>query len=242
MPEEINRVVTDSIVDLLWTPSPDADKNLVKEGIAPEKIHRVGNIMIDSLEMMRSRIEADTTRERLDFTENGYALLTLHRPSNVDDPNTLCNVLIKIAKKMLLIFPVHPRTAKNLKRFGLLERLQHSPFIHLLEPLNYISFMNLVFHCSLIITDSGGIQEETTYLGIPCLTLRPNTERPITITQGTNRLCTTDNLETCFEAVLTQKYPKGKAPDLWDSNTAQRVVESLKTITHYVCKLYMHNR
>jgi len=245
MPEEINRVVTDSIADLLWTPSPDADENLVKEGIAPEKIHRVGNIMIDSLEMMRSRIEADTTREQLDFTENGYALLTLHRPSNVDDSNTLsklCNVLIKIAKKMLLIFPVHPRTAKNLKRFGLMERLQHSPFIHLLEPLNYISFMNLVFHCSLVITDSGGIQEETTYLGIPCLTLRPNTERPVTITQGTNRLCTTDNLETCFKAVLTQKYPKGKAPDLWDGNTAQRVVESLKNHNTFGCKLHMHNR
>lgn len=201
--------------------------------------------MIDSLEMMRSRIEADRTREQLDFTENGYALLTLHRPSNVDDPNTLsklCNVLIKIAKEMLLIFPVHPRTAKNLKRFGLLERLQHSPFIHLLEPLNYISFMNLVFQCSLVITDSGGIQEETTYLGIPCLTLRSNTERPITITQGTNRLCTTDNLETCFEAVLTQKYPKGKVPDLWDGNTAQRVVESLKNHNTFGCKLYVHNR
>jgi len=231
MPEEINRVVTDSIADLLWTPSPDADENLVKEGIPPEKIHRVGNIMIDSLEMVRSRIEADTTHTRFHFTSNGYGLLTLHRPSNVDDPNTLstlCETLIRIAEKMPLVFPVHPRTTKNLKRFGLLERLQCSPFVNLLEPLNYISFMNLVFHCSLVITDSGGIQEETTYLGIPCLTLRPNTERPITIVQGTNRLCTPDNLETCFEAVLTQKYPKGKIPDLWDGNTAQRVVESLK--------------
>jgi UDP-N-acetylglucosamine 2-epimerase (non-hydrolysing) len=231
MPEEINRIVTDSLADLLWTPSPDADENLISEGIAREKIQRVGNIMIDSLEMMRSRIEEDATFQRLGLSEHQYGLLTLHRPSNVDDPNILgdlCRILIRISEKMPLVFPVHPRTAKNLERFGLAKALQSSASIHLLEPLNYISFMNLVFHSSIVVTDSGGVQEETTYLGIPCLTLRPNTERPITVEQGTNRLCTPSNLEDRFETLFTKKYQIGKAPHMWDGHTAKRVVDSLQ--------------
>ncbi|MCK4787021.1 MAG: UDP-N-acetyl glucosamine 2-epimerase [Desulfobacteraceae bacterium] len=231
MPEEINRIVTDSLADLLWTPSPDADENLIREGIASEKIRRVGNIMIDSLEMMRSRIEEDATFQRLGLSGRRYGLLTLHRPSNVDDPEilgNLCRALARISEKLPLVFPVHPRTTKNLERFGLADNLHRKPSIHLLEPLNYISFMNLVFHASLVITDSGGVQEETTYLGIPCLTLRPNTERPITIEQGTNRLCTPSNLEDRFETVFTKKYQKGKVPDMWDGHTAIRVVDSLK--------------
>jgi UDP-N-acetylglucosamine 2-epimerase (non-hydrolysing) len=198
MPEEINRIVTDSIADLLWTPSPDGDENLRREGIASNKIVRVGNIMIDSLEMLRPKIEAENTVKKYGIENGSYGLVTLHRPSNVDARETLeplCNSLKRIAQKIPLIFPVHPRTRKNLEASNLFDSLSKSEGIHLDEPIRYIEFISLVFNSRLIITDSGGIQEETTYLGIPCLTLRPNTERPITITQGTNRLCTIENIE-----------------------------------------------
>jgi UDP-N-acetylglucosamine 2-epimerase (non-hydrolysing) len=230
MPEEINRIVTDSIADILWTPSPDGDENLLREGVAPEKIARVGNIMIDSLEMMRPRIERENAFARYGLKSGGYGVVTLHRPSNVDDPETLsklCGALERIASDLPLVFPVHPRTRKNLEAFGLYTRLAAAPGMHLDDPVSYIPFMNLVFNCRLAITDSGGIQEETTYLGIPCLTLRPNTERPITVTEGTNRLCTPENIEhTAASAMATKR--KIKPPLLWDGKTAERVVESAR--------------
>jgi UDP-N-acetylglucosamine 2-epimerase (non-hydrolysing) len=233
MPEEINRLVTDALADVLWTPSPDADENLRTEGVSREKIFLVGNIMIDSLEMLRPVIEKHAVFPELGLTEREYGLVTLHRPSNVDDRNSLeaiCRALAAAARNIPLVFPVHPRTRKNLLAHGLMDSLQSAPGIHLLEPMNYVRFMNLVFHCGLVITDSGGIQEETTYLGIPCLTMRPNTERPITIEQGTNRLCSTESLLHEVSNIIGR--PAGRLPviELWDGKTAKRVVRTIENM------------
>jgi UDP-N-acetylglucosamine 2-epimerase (non-hydrolysing) len=231
MPEEINRMVTDALADILWTPSPDGDENLIKEGVACEKIQRVGNIMIDSLEMLRETIQKQAVCEEMGLKAGEYGLLTLHRPSNVDDPKILerlCQALIRISQKIPLVFPIHPRTRKNIESLQLMPVLEKEEGLILSEPINYIRFMNLVFNCCFALTDSGGIQEETTYLGIPCLTLRPNTERPITIDQGTNRLCTLDNLEDHVAEVLSGKSSQANRIDLWDGQTAGRVVESIK--------------
>jgi len=236
MPEEINRIVTDSIADILWTPSPDGDENLLKEGVSPEKIQRVGNIMIDSLEMMRNRIEKENSCTQYGLTPREYGLVTLHRPANVDDPKFLkeiCQVLKRIAERITLVFPVHPRTRKNLDSFGLLDELEAHPSLNLTEPISYISFMNLVFNCRFVLTDSGGIQEETTYLGIPCLTLRPNTERPITVTQGTNRLCKLQDVETNIEEIVRNEDQQRTIPDLWDGHTAERVCAAIKQFVKY---------
>ncbi|MBL3527918.1 MAG: UDP-N-acetylglucosamine 2-epimerase (non-hydrolyzing) [gamma proteobacterium endosymbiont of Lamellibrachia anaximandri] len=233
MPEEVNRLATDVLADILWTPSSDGDEHLLHEGVAREKIIRVGNIMIDSLEMMRDKIEADPTYIDLGLKKGEYAVVTLHRPANVDNPTSLkslCDMLTHLAKALTIVFPVHPRTRKNLENTGLLASISGNPNIKLLEPQNYISFMNLVFNCRIAITDSGGLQEETTYLGIPCLTLRPNTERPITITQGTNQLGTLESIEGQIDAVLRGESGKGSVPDLWDGKTAGRVVDSIKSI------------
>ena len=233
MPEEVNRLATDVLADLLWTPSPDGDEHLRHEGVAEEKIVRVGNIMIDSLEMMREAIEASPVYEKFGVEKGNYAVLTLHRPANVDSPESLkalCDMIIHLSQRMPIIFPVHPRTRKNLENTGLINELNGKPEIKLLEPQNYISFMNLIFNCRLAITDSGGLQEETTYLGIPCLTLRPNTERPITITQGSNQLCTLEDVEQKIDSVLSGDSGKGSVPDMWDGQTASRVVASIKQV------------
>ena len=233
MPEEINRMVTDTLADILWTPSPDGDENLIREGVAGEKIQRVGNIMIDSLEMLRETIQKQSVYEELGLKAGEYGLLTLHRPSNVDDPKILkrlCQTLIRIARKIPLVFPIHPRTRKNIESLQLMPDLEKEKGLLLSEPINYIRFMNLVFNCRFALTDSGGIQEETSYLGIPCLTLRPNTERPITIDQGTNRLCTLENLEEHVAGVLSGKSSQANRIDLWDGQTAGRVVESIKAM------------
>jgi UDP-N-acetylglucosamine 2-epimerase (non-hydrolysing) len=231
MPEEINRLLTDALADILWTPSQDADENLMREGVSPKKIHRVGNIMIDSLEMLRDKIQDQAAYNEFGLEPGNYGVITLHRPSNVDDRKVLkliCHTLMRMSRKIPLIFPIHPRTRKSLEQNGLLPTLKRSPGLYTLEPLNYIRFMNLVFNCRLAITDSGGIQEETTYLGIPCLTMRPNTERPITITQGTNRLCKPQELEKKAEAILSGKTTRGNDIELWDGKTATRVVKSIR--------------
>jgi UDP-N-acetylglucosamine 2-epimerase (non-hydrolysing) len=233
MPEEINRVVTDALADLLWTPSPDGDENLLREGVAKEKIERVGNIMIDSLEMLRHTIEKEEAILKYKLDGSRYGLVTLHRPSNVDSPDNLrklCDSLVRISEKIPLIFPIHPRTRKNIESYGLLSILENVACLKLDEPVSYIPFMNLVFNAALVITDSGGLQEETTYLGIPCMTLRPNTERPVTISQGTNRLGIVDDLEPFVDDALNNGFKKRAVPEFWDGNTASRVVASAKNL------------
>ncbi|MBN8279355.1 MAG: UDP-N-acetylglucosamine 2-epimerase (non-hydrolyzing) [Gammaproteobacteria bacterium] len=231
MPEEINRLVTDVLADLLWTPSPDGDEHLLKEGIPAARIERVGNIMLDSYELQRQQIEADGSFGRLGLERRRYGIVTLHRPSNVDDPATLgvlVDALARVAADVPLVFPVHPRTRKNLREFGHLARLEATPGIRLCEPVGYVQFMNLVSNAALCITDSGGIQEETTYLDIPCLTVRPNTERPITVTEGTNRLVKPADLVAEAGRALRGEWPHGRRPDRWDGQTAGRCVASLK--------------
>ena len=233
MPEEINRIVTDALADILWTPSLDAVENLLTEGVAYAKIKNVGNIMIDSLEMMRETIERAGAFSEFGLTKGSYGLITLHRPSNVDSQaslSTLCRMLISASQKIPLVFPIHPRTRKNLDVFGLIDTLRNTERIILTEPMNYIRFMNLVFNCKFVITDSGGIQEESTYLGIPCLTMRPNTERPVTVDQGTNQLCTMENLQHRIENIIAGEVKPHSVPDLWDGHTAGRIVESIRTI------------
>jgi UDP-N-acetylglucosamine 2-epimerase (non-hydrolysing) len=231
MPEEINRLVTDALADLLWTPSPDADANLRAEGIAPERIERVGNIMIDSYELMRPVIESRRTRERFGLTCRGYGVVTLHRPSNVDDESMLrrlVNELCTVGSELPLVFPAHPRTLQRLISFALLPVLEAIPGIKVVEPMGYTDFMSLVNEAKLVITDSGGVQEETTYLGIPCLTLRDTTERPITVFEGTNQLVQVAALAHTVRSVVASGEKKARIPALWDGHTAERVVESLR--------------
>jgi UDP-N-acetylglucosamine 2-epimerase (non-hydrolysing) len=233
MPEEINRLVTDALSDIVWTPSADGDENLLREGVDRKKIHRVGNIMIDSLVMMKKQIESADAFSALNIERGGFALVTLHRPSNVDSPEQLgriCDILHHIASRLFVVFPVHPRTLKNLEQEKRIESLRQNPRIILREPLGYVAFMNLVHNSRFLLTDSGGVQEETTFLGIPCLTLRPNTERPVTVTQGTNTLCTIGDVEQMVGDILSGKYKKGSVPDLWDGNTAQRIVKNIKNL------------
>jgi UDP-N-acetylglucosamine 2-epimerase (non-hydrolysing) len=231
MPEEINRLATDAICDLLWTPSPDADENLAAEGVPPGRVEQVGNIMIDSFEMVRDQIAADGTRLSLGLEPGGYAVVTLHRPSNVDQRETLTGLveqLTRIAGMLRIVFAVHPRTRKRLEEFGLLPGITAQRSILLTEPLGYIQFMNLVSNTRAVITDSGGVQEETTYLGIPCMTLRENTERPITVTKGSNRLTRPEQMIGHFEEIMSGTWQTGNRPDLWDGHTAERCVASLR--------------
>ncbi len=229
MPEEINRLATDAIADVLWTPSPDGDENLLREGCAPERIGNVGNIMLDSFELVRGKIEAAAEPAALGLTAP-YGVVTLHRPSNVDDPDALLALvaaLLAVQARLPLVFPVHPRTAQRLAAAGLDERLAAGG-VRLIGPLPYIRFMSLVAGASAVITDSGGIQEETTYLGIPCLTLRDNTERPITITQGTNRLVNAATLAVALDDALATPRSARPRPKNWDGQTAARCVAELR--------------
>ena len=187
--------------------------------------------MIDSLEMMRQAIERERHYESLGLRPAAYAVVTVHRPSNVDSAETLqklVHYLVRAAGRLPLVFPLHPRTRKNLAALGLLDDLENFPGVRLVEPLPYIPFMSLIFNCRLVVTDSGGVQEETTYLGIPCITLRPNTERPITVAEGTNRLCEIDQMEERIDEILAAPNRAGRIPALWDGRTADRVAASMK--------------
>ncbi len=230
MPEEINRIVTDALADLLWTPSVDGDENLVREGVSPERIERVGNVMIDAFEMMRLRIEASNPLEKYGIADRKFAVVTLHRPSNVDDPARLLSLvdgILEISKRLLVVMPVHPRTRQRLITAGLIERLSLDRNMRLIEPLAYVDFMALVTRARFVVTDSGGVQEETTYLGIPCLTMRDNTERPITITEGSNLLISDASLVSAVDDVLNGPERKAGSVDLWDGRAAERIAASL---------------
>ena len=229
MPEELNRLVTDVLADVLWTPSADADANLAAEGIPESRISRVGNIMIDSFELVRPAIEAAAVPEALGLQRGGYGVVTLHRPSNVDEPPQLLRLaeaLVEAQRRLPLVFPVHPRTAKRLGAAFLDSRLKRAG-VRLVEPMPYVRFMSLVAGAAAAITDSGGIQEETTYLGIPCLTLRENTERPVTITEGSNRLTRPETLLLDLDKALTGPRIV-RCPALWDGKTAGRCVDDLR--------------
>jgi UDP-N-acetylglucosamine 2-epimerase (non-hydrolysing) len=223
MPEEINRIVTDQLAELLFTPSEDGDRNLEHEGIAAEKIHRVGNVMIDSLVRL---LPAAEQCPRNGFSER-YALVTLHRPSNVDEVSTLKGILeslLQVNEHLEVVFPAHPRTRQRLFEFGLaLDK------IHLLEPMPYIEFLALQRHATVVITDSGGIQEETTYLGVPCLTVRSNTERPVTVTMGTNVLVGQDRrkLQSELNKILAGNAKRGGVVPLWDGRAGDRIADIL---------------
>lgn len=234
MPEEINRIATDAIVDVLWTPSPDGNEHLAREGIPASKVELVGNIMLDSFELMAPKIRAAGVAARLGVPAGDYGVVTLHRPSNVDDKaqlGAIVDKLLNVAGKLPLVFPVHPRTRQRLKDFGLMARLEAVPAIKLSEPLSYIEFMSLVLDCRFALTDSGGVQEETSYLGIPCLTLRENTERPVTVSLGTNRLVTVESVEVEVARVLNGPKRARCAIPLWDGKTAARVVRDFQRRT-----------
>ena len=221
MPEEINRIVTDQLADLLFTPSEDGDENLQREGISQEKIHRVGNAMIDSLVQLFPAV----VQCRRNSFSGRYAVVTLHRPSNVDDNAVLKSILeslLQVSEHLEVVFPVHPRTRQRLSKSGI--KLDK---IHLLEPLPYIEFLALQRSATVVITDSGGIQEETTYLGVPCLTVRSNTERPVTVNVGTNILVGQDRrrLSTELTMILEGKGKTGSIPPLWDGQTGERIAK-----------------
>jgi UDP-N-acetylglucosamine 2-epimerase (non-hydrolysing) len=223
MPEEVNRVLTDHLADLLFTTEESGNANLRREGIAEETIRFVGNCMVDTLERHVERAVAASPWDSFDLAPGGYALLTLHRPSNVDDEATLAQILAgvrAVAERLPVLFPVHPRTARRLTG------LADLPGLRLTEPLPYLTFLGLLARARLVLTDSGGIQEETTALGVPCLTLRWNTERPVTLTAGTNRLVGTDPdaLRQACDEILAGTWAAGTRPPLWDGRAAERIV------------------
>ncbi|HEY8223956.1 MAG TPA: UDP-N-acetylglucosamine 2-epimerase (non-hydrolyzing) [Pyrinomonadaceae bacterium] len=232
MPEEINRLLTDQIADLLFTPSADADENLRTEGISPERIRMVGNIMIDSLYKLLEQSRQSRITEQLGLADKSYAVLTLHRPSNVDDPvvfGGILDALERISEQLPIVFPVHPRTRKTIAELGLDARVERIKGLRSIEPLGYLDFLRLYSNARLVLTDSGGIQEETSVLGIPCLTLRANTERPITVTMGTNRVVGSDPamiIPAAF-AALNDTSKKTVSIPLWDGQTAERILASL---------------
>ena len=241
MPEEINRMVTDAISDLYFTTSKDADENLINEGVSEVNIHMVGNLMIDTLannlERTRDlsieleRMNGSTVSLGEDIQKKQYGVMTFHRPSNVDKKESLeklVNIWDKVSHKLPLIFPAHPRTIKNAENYGLLDKMNNIDNLILTEPIGYLEFINLLSNARLVLTDSGGIQEETTYMGVPCLTVRPNTERPVTIWEGTNKLIEIDDIQSEVDNILNGSAKKGKRPKFWDGKTAERMAEILK--------------
>jgi UDP-N-acetylglucosamine 2-epimerase (non-hydrolysing) len=234
MPEEINRKVTDAISDILFTPSKDGDENLIQEGVERSKIHFVGNIMMDSLVSILKGINQsyqDGVFQKFGLERNNFVLVTLHRPSNVDDKNNLrsiLNFLNSLSLSIPIIFPVHPRTRKNIYAFE--KGLISNGALQIVDPLRYKEFIALEKNSKFALTDSGGVQEETTYFRVPCITLRPNTERPITITQGTNELVSLENAEAKARSIILGNWKQGKIPERWDGNTAKRIVDVLKLV------------
>lgn len=229
MPEEINRILTDQLSDLLFTPSKDGNENLIREGTDPTKIHFVGNVMIDTLVKMLPQARQQPILDRLGLKRGEHILATLHRPSNVDDPNVLKGIieaLAEISRERPVLFPVHPRTRSRIEA---IDAQPPNGTLRIMEPLGYLDFLALMDSAALVLTDSGGVQEETTFLGVPCLTARPNTERPVTITMGTNRL-----VKSCREALveearqsLGEHAPTSPKPEFWDGLAGDRISDTL---------------
>lgn len=229
MPEEINRVLTDQIADFLFTPSRDADANLLREGRSQENIFFVGNVMIDNLTHLLPKAELSTIHARLGLPQENYALVTMHRPSNVDDRTTLhtiINALVRLANLLPVVFPMHARTRQRMIGFGLEDLVDSHARLHILDPLGYIDFLALMRRASMVLTDSGGVQEETTWLGVPCLTVRPNTERNLTIEMGTNKLVqpNCDSILQAAAEVLHGAQRSSTIPEYWDGHAAERIV------------------
>jgi UDP-N-acetylglucosamine 2-epimerase (non-hydrolysing) len=228
MPEEVNRIVTDSLADLLLTPSEDANENLKREGVEDTKIKLVGNVMIDALIANLERSRASNIGSRLGLERKRFVYVTLHRPSNVDDSGTLGTILgelKRLAAELPIVFPIHPRTRKMCGQFGI--SADEIPGLKLLDPIGYHDSLWLTENARLVLTDSGGLQEESTYFRTPCLTLRPNTERPITVTLGSNKLTNVDELRNDIRNVLDREPEFGRIPPLWDGRTSERIVAGL---------------
>jgi len=230
MPEEINRVVTDAISDFLFTTERNAEGNLTREGIPKEKIHFVGNVMIDTLLYSREVAKKSDIISDLGLEPQGYSVLTLHRPSNVDDKEVfkeILDALSVICEQIPIVFPAHPRTQARIESFGLQNRIDAMEKLVVTKPLGYLDFVSLFSNSRFVLTDSGGLQEETTALGIPCLTLRENTERPITISEGTNLLVGSDKEKIISESknILEGRGKSGRIPELWDGRASQRIVK-----------------
>ncbi len=236
MPEEINRILTDRISDLLFVTEQSGIDNLSNEGVENDRIHFVGNVMIDTLLSNKKKADESTILADMGLDKKGYAVITLHRPSNVDNMDNLEKIISAfevIEKDLKLIFPIHPRTRKNIENSSLNQRFSAMKNLVLLEPVGYLDFLNLTGNAALVMTDSGGIQEETTILGVPCMTLRENTERPVTLTDGTNRLVhiDTDDILKHFSEIKTSGYQgQGGVPRFWDGNAAQRIVDVLLSV------------
>jgi UDP-N-acetylglucosamine 2-epimerase (non-hydrolysing) len=231
MPEEINRIITDTLSNYLFIHSLEARINLRNEGVSEKKIFFVGNIMIDTLIQQKEKIESLDIINKYGLEKNNYAVLTLHRPSNVDNHEKLTKVfqtLRRLQRQIKIFFPVHPRTLRKMEEFNLKNSLNMDGLI-MSKPLSYLKFLNIMKNCRLVVTDSGGVQEESTYLGIPCLTLRENTERPVTITEGTNTLVgsNSQNILKKSQEILKGKYKEGRIPKFWDGKTANRIVKIL---------------
>ena len=232
MPEEINRLLTDAISDLLFCTEQSAIDNLLREGVPKEKMFLVGNVMIDTLLKSRAKAEKSNILEELRLTPGEYAVLTLHRPSNVDDPVIFSRILTAlevISKDMPIVFPIHPRTRKNLEAFNLTRRLESASNLHLIDPAGYLDFLKLMSHARLVLTDSGGIQQETTILKVPCITLRENTENPITVEVGTNQIAgtTPDRILSAYRKALDTDPKEFGLPPLWDGHAAERITDIL---------------
>jgi len=233
MPEEINRVLTDSISDLLFITEQSGIDNLKKEGVADGKVHFVGNVMIDTLLANKAKAEKSDILGKLSLAEKGYAVITLHRPSNVDDMKNLGKIISAfevIEKDLKLVFPMHPRTRNNIKGTDIGKRVEAMKNLILLDPVGYLDFLKLTSNAALVMTDSGGIQEETTILQVPCMTLRENTERPVTVTEGTNRLIhiDTDDILNNYNEIKANNFAgNGNIPKFWDGKAAQRIAKVL---------------
>ena len=232
MPEEINRLVTDALSDYLFIHEKSGEENLLKEGVDKSKIHFVGNCMIDSLIRLMEKAEQSDIMQKMNLKKQGFVLVTLHRPSNVDDKENfipIITALKKIQEQLPVIFPIHPRTRKNIETFGMEKEVSSLKNLYLTEPLGYFDFIKLQKYCKFVLTDSGGLQEESTYMGIPCLTVRENTERPVTVTLGTNEIVGTDTGKIIDSAdkIMSGNWKKGEIPPLWDGKAAERIVRIL---------------